>query len=495
MKTIFAKQQDLFDLVVKLSPDKMKLFVDIEPKGNVDVERDRLWSLLIEAAPNAPLNEDVVIDILRCLKRGEKVAERRIAKGKPVEPGADGKVLLLVKDFKGQGQAQVDEKGYAKFSELHLFDNIEKGQQVARVYEPKAGADGYDALGEKIIAPIGKPARLTLDASAKLQPGPKGDYQVVVAETYGYLKYESGNLKICEELVVPGNLDLHYGSINFIGSVRIQGDVGPGLFVRGRTGIEIGGEVREASISSSEGSVVIKGFAFGGASGKISAGKEFRGTVVHQLEVEAREDIWIEREAADARLRTQKLLRAGGGRITGGELFIVAGGEVKTLGNPAGVKTGVKLCSDIEATAEYTELLGKLARHESALELLKLHLGPFASNPTKVKLLAPQYKKKIEELLKKRDDIERSKALLLERQRGLLGSAKAAEGVRVNVLEAAHPGVKFELGDRVLELKDALTGPVSVVYNVGAEKFEVVTLQAFEKPVENTKGDKHGKKK
>lgn len=495
MKTIFAKQQDLFDLVVKVSPDKMKLFVDVEPKGSVDVDRDRFWSLLVEAAPRAPLNEDVVVDILRCLKRGEKVSERRVAKGKPVEPGADGKLLLLVKDFKDHGTAEVDEKGFAKFSQLHLFDNIEKGQQVARIYEPKPGTAGYDALGEAISAPIGKPARIVLDATLKLQAGPGKDYQVVVAETFGYLKAESGNLRVCEELVIPGNLDLHYGSINFIGKVRVRGDVGPGLFVRGRVGVEIDGEVREANLSSSEGSVAVKGFLFGGENGKVDAAQEFRGSVVQQANIEARGDIFIERESIESHLRTQKILRAKSARLAGGQTFVVGGGEVKILGNPAGMATEFRLCSDVEARVEYTELIANLNRHDSALELLKLHLGPFADNPGKVKLLAPAYRQKIEALLKKRDDIVRSKAKLLDEQRTLLSSARAGEGVRVNVLETAHAGVEVFSGDKSLALKDEVKGPVSIKFNQDKDAFEVVALQEFENPVDSTKGEKHGKAK
>ena len=137
--------------------------------------------MIREAAPKAELHEAVIDDILKCLKLGEKVHERRIAKGTEPQPGANGKLLLLVKKFGSKAEVSVDSKGFAKFSELALFDNVQKGQQVARIYPPKPGVDGANALGEPIPAATGAPIKVTLDKSLNCADGPTAEYQLVTS--------------------------------------------------------------------------------------------------------------------------------------------------------------------------------------------------------------------------------------------------------------------------------------------------------------------------
>lgn len=125
----------------------------------------------------------VIDDIIKHLPQEKKVEARRISKGKAAEIGVDGKVLYLVKRYTGQTEVKVDEKGYADFNDLSLFDNVSKGQVFGRIDRPKAGVDGFDATGAPLKGASGRPAKEGIDKTVKLQPDK--DYDLLVAESDG----------------------------------------------------------------------------------------------------------------------------------------------------------------------------------------------------------------------------------------------------------------------------------------------------------------------
>ena len=88
-----------------LEEDNLKLFLEAEvfkhPPGEhyvlLPFRFDKFKDLIIAAVPRAILDEAVLLDMGSKLTVRELPGKRRIAKGKPSIPGADGKLLLLVK--------------------------------------------------------------------------------------------------------------------------------------------------------------------------------------------------------------------------------------------------------------------------------------------------------------------------------------------------------------------------------------------------------------
>ncbi len=477
MKTLLGKQLDDFSLVVKISDDKVKLYIDVVPIKAVTIEVELLKSLIAEVAPQADLHHDVLVDIRRVVATGEKVLERRVAKGKSAEAGADGKLLLLVKPLSGKGEVQLDDRGYARFDELHLFDNIEIGQQVARIYAPKPGQDGFDALGARIVGPPGKAVKVTLEKGLQRSAGPGAEYEVVVAQVAGYLNADGLRLAMHEELRIKGDLDLKFGNIQFIGSVKVAGEVGAGLKIQAKRDIEVGG-AREARLMSTEGRVTVRGFLFGGETGRVEAALGFHGSVVHKAKIETQGDICIDREALDCVLRSQAYIRIARGRCVGGEVYVVKAAEAKEWGNEAGVRTSLHLSSDVEARAEYTDIIKQRARLEQAIELIKLHLGPYATNPTRIQHLKEPHKAKMVALLSKLAEIQRALGAIENKRNELLSTAVGAEGLRVNVIGTMHAGVIIGARNLKFAPTESLVGPKSIFPPKPEESvFQILDLQ------------------
>ena len=489
MKTIFTKAYDRFVIAAKLADDKMKLFIDVEPvlkaeEGRVDppIAAEELLAAIKEFVRLDLVNRDVVEDVAACATRGEKVQERRIVKGTEAQTGADGKVVFLVKKFTGEGEISVDEKGFANFYDRHMFENITQGTIVGRIYPPKPGVDGMDALGKTLPAKAGKPAKVTVDRTlvVKNAPDPGDNFQIITAEMEGYLNDDHGRLSIKNELVVSGDLDFHLGTIDFIGLVRVRGDVMPGFSIKARKGIEISGSVREASLSCAEGKISVRGHVYGGERARIVGGGDFECTVAQEVDVEVVGNIIIAKEATDSRLRSQASLLLETGTLAGGEAFTVCGVLAKALGTEAGQPTKIHLCSDVEMSAEYGRLLLNIESHEKAIRMINLHLGPYGTHPERMDSLAAGFRTRIERLLAKRSEVEQSRIRLAAKKAEKLKAAKYNPVLRVSFNSVMHEGVSLRAGEDVFTANEAVKGPASVDYVPAEHGFKVGEFKPLE---------------
>ncbi|NMC64127.1 MAG: DUF342 domain-containing protein [SAR324 cluster bacterium] len=483
MKQIYSKKTDRIILTAKLDPENMKLFIDVERISEEPIARQDLLDIIKDFVKLDFVEMDVIQDIVERLndpEAKEKIErERRIAKGKPAETGADGKLLLLVKALTGEiemlhGEEGDETKAIVDFRNIHLFDNIEVGTIVGRIYEPKVGADGYDALGKAIPGKKGNPCKISLDKTLSTRPGQASgaEFTEVVAQAEGYVLSESGRLSIQPELVIKGNLDYHSGNLDFIGSVKILGDVMTGFRVSAKGNVEIRGMVRgENVLSSRTGDIVCSGYVYGGPDSKIVAAKSFHSVVMQEVNAEIGGDAFVKKEVVDSLLRIGGSLHIPEGALMGGVTHVVKGVEAKRLGNDAGQRTVIILCHSVEATIEYELLVNSIEDHNRAIELLKSHLGPLLSNPERIQFLNEELKSKMEKFFQKLKAVAKSREELLQRQSQMLQKASNDVIRRVNYKKTLYPGVVIVAGQVRYEVKDEKNGPGSIEFDPSKGEF------------------------
>ena len=482
MKTIFSKTTDKVNISAKISDDKMKLFLDAEPIEQGQISRDELMAIISEFAAKADVNIGVVDDIIKYLHKGEKVEERRIAKGTPAQDGSDGRLLLLLKKFSGKAEVKEDDKGFTDLKSLHLFDNVAKGQAVGRIYAPKEGVDGVDVLGNKVPAKPGKPYKLSTDKTISIQDQKEQGqgYQVMIAEEDGFLFEDSGKITINPELKISGDLDFRYGSIDFIGKVVVNGDVLQGFNIKAGKGIEVRGSVRGGNLVSLGGDIVVKGYVYGGHQSNIISGKSFTAVVVQEINAEIVGDIIIQKEAVDSTLRSETSVYINSGQLVGGECFVVCGVEAKFLGNQAYKETKINFCSDVESHTEYGRLLASIDSHEKAKKMLEMHLGPLAVNPARLQLLNAGHREKMESMYNKLQEVEKSRVSLLNKKKDILEKARVNQTVRANYLDTCYAGVVIQAAGREFAPKENIKGPGSITYINETQEFETGEYKALE---------------
>lgn len=531
MSEAFKVEHAKFTLVGNTDQERMKLFLDATckpekvapapaasgPAGAPDAQAQPLAATQnpeqrypfitrqeILAALPAQIQVDeshlgVIDDIADKLSKGESIKERRIAKGSPPEPGSSGKLLLLVKPFTGKGEhgGQNDAASRHNLNDLHLFDNIQKGNVVARIYPPKNGKNGRDVLGKEISAAAGQPIKVQIDKTLKIEAtteqGEKFDK--VVAEVDGLLIHKGSDLVISEVLEIRDDLDLKFGNIDFIGSVKIKGDVAPGLNIRAKKGIEISGGVRGGIVESSGGDINLKGFLFCGEQGRVVGGRNVYLNVVQEARVEALGDVHLAKEAIESTLRAGASILGPKAQIVGGTSFAVCGVEARVVGSSSGTKTVIHLCSNVEGSADYAKLMADIANHERAAELLTLHLGPYAKDPSRIHGLNAKLKDHMTKLHVKLNAVMHGLGSLRAKQKEALVGAQMNKSVRVNYHQTLHSGVVITVGEKVFAPTEDLKGPGTIEYLAEKQEFLIGPMQGIECAfkLEDPKDDKKKK--
>jgi uncharacterized protein (DUF342 family) len=489
LKSIYKQSHGKFVLELKITPDKMKMFLDLVPHLTPIVFIDEIMNILTEAFPSTIFDKRVISDVVSLIRLGKPILNRRVSVGTEPLNGRDGKILLLVRPYNGVGE--LDQRDNVKFSfnQVHLFDNVPEETVVARLYPPNAGKDGLDVLGNIIKSKVGNTLKMSLDKSLVKNPSDNNDdsgscFEKIIAKKSGLLIHESNQLKISEALTIKGNIDYHTGDIDFIGRVIVNGNIQPGFRVRGAKGILIKGDCQKAILHSQDGDIEIKGFCVDSV---ITTLKNVKLNIVHQSKVSSGGLLSINKECIDSVLRTEKYVKCTQGRIIGGHLFTVFGLEVKELGCEAQCATDVIFGSTSEIQEEFTLLMNKIKSYREVHNFISLQLGPYAKNPQRIRLLNTGLRVKMERLCQKGKDIFETMSKLEAEQNQIISSSILENECIFNIKRKMFAGVEFICRGERMSIKDQLQGPMGVQYNQDEKKFIQTTAKEINCYIEEEK--------
>ncbi|MGA1192005.1 MAG: DUF342 domain-containing protein [Bdellovibrionota bacterium] len=478
-KPTFEVRDEQFHLKAFAEEQETKLFIDVERFTTIEnVSIPQLESMLLEHIDERFIDYAVLSDVVRGLKEHTLIEQRRVAKGVLPKKGANGRIVYLKRRLSKDPYREPSEAQDVEISmrDLRLFENIHAGEAVARIYHPKEGLPGMSVFGKELLAAPGDPVKVTLEKGSLIQESGEKEglsYDRIIAQVDGYLEVQGSRLAIKEEFVVPGNLNAEFGSIDFIGSVHIKGDVLAGYGISADKGIKIGGSVNRTELRSQNGPIEIAGRFFGEGSGRIVSGHNVTVKSIQSATVDARGDVFIKEEARNATIRTRSTLQAPTAHILGGKCFVVAGALVGEFGSTEEIPTDILLGSDTEVSEEYQVLLLRIDEHEKGLELIQAHLGPYANNPARVALLAPHLRPKLEKLLTKRERVQRSLEALNEKKDLMLEEATPEQRGILSIHRFFHPRGRVIVGDCEFEVDESVKGPASICFEPEKEEFYI----------------------
>lgn len=462
MRVVHRVQDKIKILELSISDDRQKLFAKVVPQeeySNATVE-DLVKDISVIAPPE--LHETAVIsDICEELKMSRGCEARRVAKGRESEAGRDGKVVWLVRRF-NPSKTNPEGREFSDLFTLGLFENIEAGTEIARIYRPTLGTEGVDIQGKTVAARPGKAFNARGDKSVELKTDPAHEnYTSVVAAVSGYVHDEGDSFSVRDTLTISGNLDFTMGHIDFVGNVRVTGDVQKGFNIKARGNIEISGGVLGENLLTSQQSIVVKGFHNGFEKSSVTAKGDYSVGLAHGVNADVGGNIFITKEARDCTFRSGLGVFATNAAVVGGSIWCVKGFEAKILGNDAGVQTIIELRNELEVTRDYRVLIENIRRHEAAVAALELHIGPYLKSRQRVPLLRNQFRVKITALLEKYDEVSRSLEKLREKEKEMRDSKPSGDDSRVNAMSRIYAGVELGAGDARYTFLEAVNGPVS----------------------------------
>lgn len=209
----------------------------------------------------------------------------RIAAGQPPVHGVDGRIVDLFPRVENR-KAKMDQNGWVDYTALDYVHNIEEGGVICKIIEPTKGRPGRTVQGQDITARSGKPAQVPKGRYTKLSE----DGLSLVATIPGHVEFSGRSFQVKPVLEIFGNVDYSSGNINFLGDVRIHGDIRSGFMVRAMGSITVDGVVESCTVEAG-GDLTVSGGVQGDGEAVIRAQRSVYAKYLENASVYVRESL------------------------------------------------------------------------------------------------------------------------------------------------------------------------------------------------------------
>lgn len=180
------------------------------------------------------------------------------ARGKPPQPGEDGKVTELFQRRKNMG-LEVQNGSEVDFGQDVQLQPIRKGTVICLIRPPRAGTDGMDVTGQEISSPQTVSAYVPQGENTVIGRGG----QALIARVDGILYIENEQFCIHEQKIIDGNLDQFQGTLRISGNLYIGGNVDGGVDIEASGDIVINGKIGRARVTSTGGTIRVQQGIYG----------------------------------------------------------------------------------------------------------------------------------------------------------------------------------------------------------------------------------------
>ncbi|MGS3183377.1 FapA family protein [Aeromonas taiwanensis] len=257
-----------------------------------------------EAAPGAQLSP--VIALGRAAKHGQDTRFERL-----VETAAE-RIL----------KPQELDHGKVDMRDLGTLLTVRAGSPLMRRHPATQGLDGVTVTGQTLPARDGKEIPLTAGDGTSLSPE---DPDLLLATRTGLPCQERAGMRVDEVLNVK-QVDIRHGHVEFEGSLLVTGDVMPGMRIKTRGDVVIGGFV-EGGLIESGGTITVRNGIIGRKLGEeeylchLSAGGEIHAGYAQYARLEADGDIHIQSQLSHCYCRSGQDLKVGDSAMRKGHLI------------------------------------------------------------------------------------------------------------------------------------------------------------------------------
>ena len=322
------------NLEIEISKDNLKAFLIINNQlEDVDLELEDIEKALAEENISYGINRSKLKEILT---EGIYPQKTLIAEGKAPTPGKDGKLIYHFEEKKKQA-GTLRQDGTMDFHSLDLINNVRRGEKIVSKVEAEPGKAGISVKGKEIAPP--KVKKPKLPRSKKTVKKEKSLYAAVD----GQIVREFQKVVIKDVYTVNGDVDLSIGNINFVGSVKINGDVKEGFKIEAEGDIEISGNAGACELESTGNILIKKGF-IAKNKGTARAEGDFYARFVENASVEAN-NVRVYEAIMHSNIKAKNSIKVteGKGLIVGGKANSRNLVEAKLIGSNLATKTLIEM--------------------------------------------------------------------------------------------------------------------------------------------------------
>lgn len=269
---------------------------------------ERLLAAALQAASEAPPGAQLnpVIALGRAAKHGQDTRFERL-----VETAAE-RIL----------KPQELDHGKVDMRDLGTLLTVRAGSPLMRRHPATRGLDGVTVTGQTLPARDGKEIAMSAGDGTSLSPE---DPDLLLATRTGLPCQERAGMRVDEVLNVK-QVDIRHGHVEFEGSLLVTGDVMPGMRIKTRGDVVIGGFV-EGGVIESGGTITVRNGIIGRKLGEeeylchLSAGGEIHAGYAQYARLEADGDIHIQSQLSHCYCRSGQDLKVGDSAMRKGHLI------------------------------------------------------------------------------------------------------------------------------------------------------------------------------
>jgi uncharacterized protein (DUF342 family) len=334
---------------IKISPDKMKAFMKLfPPQGGKNLYFKDILEELQSQHIIYGIDEDTIKETIADEKFEEDIL---IASGiNPVE----GKDAFLEYKFKiGEKVAKENSEKVDYKNFVVNIVNVTKDQLLGEKIAPTYGEEGKNILGEILIPKPGKDIILFPGKNTYLSD----DGLKIYSEINGRVDFIENKVAVFPVFEVDKDVDLNIGNIDFIGDVIVKGNVLEGFEVKASGNITVE-KIIEGGILNAGGDIFCKSGVFGKGKGKITSSKSVFIKFCDDIEINALDSVYIEKEATNCHIRAGNIVDVSKtkGKIIGGQIRAGKIVHAETIGNDLGLRTEIFVGVDEQLIEKKKEL-------------------------------------------------------------------------------------------------------------------------------------------
>lgn len=217
-----------------------------------EVDQDMLRQALDQQQISFGINQELLDTLPKAPDR--YFCLRLAAKGKKPVKGEDG----CVRDEFPRTQEhklKVDENNRVDYMNLDFIHNVEKGGVICHIIDPTEGTPGRTVQDKEIPAQKGKAPDIPKGRNTEISE----DGKTLIATMAGHVEFGGRDFQVKPVMDIPGNVDFSVGNIDFLGDVRIHGDVCSGFTVKATGTVNVEGVVEACTIEAGKDLIMARG--------------------------------------------------------------------------------------------------------------------------------------------------------------------------------------------------------------------------------------------
>lgn len=179
-------------------------------------------------------------------KLGQKIL---IAQGKKPVPPQNGFIEYLFGKAE-RVHKEVAEKERVDYLDKGMYESVEIGTVLAILHPPKPGQPGITVRGQETS--VSDPVEAEIHTGTGVSLINNDTKAMAVAAGRPVCSGKSKTIKVLPQLIIPGDVDVNTGHIEFKGDVFIQGNVTEGLMVKSGGNITVTGSVFSGHMMASD---------------------------------------------------------------------------------------------------------------------------------------------------------------------------------------------------------------------------------------------------